>query len=74
MSIITYAERFRVEPHLVNPPMLWWLRLAEYSHAERMRQAREYIETHGMAKADAETRRLYDEMVRQIWPTLRSPS
>lgn len=60
---VSYGERFRVEPHLVNPPFLWWVRIQQLDRARQWRDAREFVEKHTLAKADAATQALYNELV-----------
>lgn len=62
---IAYAEKFHVEPHRVNPPLLWWFRVSVLEEYRRKRAAREWVDAHKLAEADADTRRLYDELVRE---------
>lgn len=38
---VRYAEQFGVEPHLVNPPLDWWLRWLTWQDALASRQAHE---------------------------------
>lgn len=38
---LRYAEQFGVEPHLVNPPLDWWLRWGVWQDAQASRQAHE---------------------------------
>ena len=58
-----YAERFGVEPHQVNPPLRWWLRLQAYDTARSQRTARETVERVGLAKSDAATQKAYDALM-----------
>ncbi len=52
-----------MEPHLVNPPGAWWIRVAEWDRIRRARVAREYIDQHNAEKAPEEYRALYGWLV-----------
>lgn len=56
-----------MEPHLVNPPIKWWLRLAEWDTARAYKRAREAVERYGLDKCDPDTRRLYNDLVLKTW-------
>ena len=60
---IAYAERFHLEPHRVNPPLRWWLRLGALDQARNQRQARELVERAGMDKVSPDTRTMYNELM-----------
>lgn len=60
MARILYGERFGVEPHNVNPPGVWWVRVAEWDRIRNARAAREYVDNHTAEKADESTRALYN--------------
>ncbi len=60
---LAYAEKFHVEPHAVNPPLLWWHRWQEWEYAKAMRRAREAQERHGLDKLSPEARQLFDDLV-----------
>lgn len=63
---MAYAERFGLEPHNVDPPLRWWLRVNALDEAKAQRLAREFVERHGLDKADADTKRLYNDLVLTI--------
>jgi len=60
---VAYGERFHVEPHKVNPPLGWWLRLAALDTAKAQRHAREMVEAYGAFKVSPDMRRIYDDFI-----------
>lgn len=60
---IHYGERFHVEPHKVNPPVVWWKRLTLLDGARRSRAAREAVERYGLGKVNADTKRQYNDLM-----------
>ena len=62
---IAYGERFGLEPHRVNPPVLWWYRVNELDTIRAARDARKFVDKHTKAKAEPDTQKLYDWLVQQ---------
>ena len=56
-----------MEPHKVNPPVREWLRLGEWDSARARKRAREAVEKYGLDKCDHDTRRLYNDLILEVW-------
>ncbi len=63
---MNYAERFHVEPHRVNPPNRWWLRLQAWDYARARRGAREAVDAHGLGGVSQETAKIYSDLILEI--------
>lgn len=60
---IAYGERFGVEPHKVDPPYMWVLRLGAWDQAVADKAAREAVERYGASEVDEATRRRYNDLI-----------
>jgi type II secretory pathway component PulJ len=63
---INYADRYQIEPHKVNPPVRWWVRLGMLEEARGKRRAREAVERLGLGKVDPDQRRAYDDLIFEL--------
>lgn len=63
---IVYAERFGVEPHTVNPPVRWWVRLSEFDRAKNQRRVREAVDAHGLEHQNEDDRRTYNDLILRV--------
>jgi hypothetical protein len=55
-----------VEPHTVNPPLSWWIKLNAWDAARAKRQARETVERKGLAQSDPDTQRIYNDLMLEL--------
>lgn len=65
MARLAYAEKYGVEPHLVNPPLLWWMRLDAWELARKQRQVREAVEERGLEKQNDDDRKIYGDLIKE---------